>query len=1477
MNPPPDALVPCLGWTLVHFLWQGICIAAWLKVCLWLLRRSSANQRYLAGCVALAAMAIAPIITFNHFTQQQAALAPVTPLTMPLTNPGAREISAIPSEPESIVSIRHEPHSKIAGRRFYGALPWLVTAWAAGVTALSVRLLVGWWHVERLKGRATASLGGYWYERLAELASRLRMSRTIYLVQSTLVEVPTVIGWLRPMILLPAGCVLGLNPAQLEAVLAHELAHIRRHDFFVNLLQNALETLLFYHPAVWWVSRCVRQERENCCDDLALSVCEDRMTYARALAMLEELRPGPAQFALAASGAPLLERIRRLAGRPDKEVGRSGWLAVAIFTTTIAVVVTLSFRENRAVAREQNQPANSTTNASNPILAEWRTATLLSEAERLFDAGDLDGAESKFKQVPADDPKAPRAAVFLEKIKQAREAKSFYSLDRIATQVNGKTQTLVRTDTNESVLQTGRVNIDKAGQNILSKLAGIRIDKVEYENWPLEDVLNDLKERSGSLDPDRTGINFLINRGLEPPRGEGTEVVDISREITVTIKPALSNICLADVLDVITNVANKPTDVPGILRYSIGDFAVIFSLSTNESAQTLMADPTVAERDFIEATREELIGPNSPSRSGASPSPGLAALLATTSDEYNRVLEYGRSLGERRAIQARLAWLRAGIDPSRVNVLSTNPVNPGKKESVTIGNSVITADRIELNTNAGTITATGSARIVTSQVTKTNPVIRAEFSPDGKRIVTAASDGAHRVWDVQTGKALGTISSNSAVSGLKTTASNEPTRIWDARTGKVVDFASVTGALTNDSKEGRLYAPEMKSSASPTNSISGSNAETNAAHYNSLKIDKDSQRIQEAALLKMLNEIQSTNVTLLRQSLPAGAPDPVLTQLLQDYIATEEKLVSQLNDPGPNHPDVQRTIMLRDQLNQKIGERISATINFMEAESTPPMATRIFHIDPNTFKEGLSSAASTSNRHGSESSSDQFVQVVATTNDAFLLCAHIESVLVTNGIDLDPANPLNAGKSFIFNDRKGTFFVHSTATEIDRVETIIQALNTSPPEIRIKAVGASTNDSKGGRLVAPEMTASDSPTNSIRASTLDTSATGTRTPMVTRVFRIDPNCFKEGLRSAASVLAREGKPSNSDASQLARVVTTTNDASLLRAVLVANGVDLNSANPLNAGKTLFYNERKGTVMVHSTAADLNRVASVLQTLNTSPPQIQIKAVFVEVDDVSNQFAGLSIFVKSGRFETSLTNQPVSDLERFFQNREYPITNSILMQYTGTMTRAQAAEFMHKLEQQNGVDILTTPVVITKSGRQEQIQVSDVQSIVTGVNPGGSGTNQFIVQSLPFGPTLDVIPRVSEDGRNIQMVVIPTVTEFIGYDNPGKFIANTNGTVRGGKDASLSAVLPLPHFRLRQLVANVSVEDGETIVLEGVAAESTTQLKDKIPVLGDIPGLGHLFRSSSTVKTRKNLLVFVTPRLVNPDGTPFHPGKATGEK
>src|SRR5438045_2418615 len=126
--------------------------------------------------------------------------------------------------------------------------------------------------------------------RAHRLAARLRVNRPVRLLQSALVHVPAVLGCVRPVILLPASALTGLTPLQLEALLAHELAHVRRYDYLVNLVQSVIETLLFYHPAVWWISARVRDEREHCCDDLAVAVCGDPHFYASALLSMERLR-----------------------------------------------------------------------------------------------------------------------------------------------------------------------------------------------------------------------------------------------------------------------------------------------------------------------------------------------------------------------------------------------------------------------------------------------------------------------------------------------------------------------------------------------------------------------------------------------------------------------------------------------------------------------------------------------------------------------------------------------------------------------------------------------------------------------------------------------------------------------------------------------------------------------------------------------------------------------------------------------------------------------------------------------------------------------------------------------------------------------------------------------------------------------------------------------------------------------------------
>jgi uncharacterized protein YjbI with pentapeptide repeats/beta-lactamase regulating signal transducer with metallopeptidase domain len=330
----PSVIQP-LGWSLVHFLWQGAVVALLLAGYLRLVRPRSAHARYLTACAALAVMAACPGLTLlgTHAARNWDDGA-----SLRRTGAQNAEWTQTQSSGSAGIGLRGEfaaDPTLSQGRQSNLAtavdplLPGLVVIWLAGVLFLSLRFLGGWIGVQRLGRRATRPIRGPLEDRMAALARRLGIRRPVRLLESARVSVPTVIGWLRAVILLPAGTLTGLTPMQLEALLAHELAHIRRCDYLVNLLQTAVETLLFYHPAVWWVSGTIRAEREHCCDDLAVDALGDRITYARALTALEALRSGPRSLALAGNGGDLMARIRRIVGpRCGRAEPIGAWLAV---------------------------------------------------------------------------------------------------------------------------------------------------------------------------------------------------------------------------------------------------------------------------------------------------------------------------------------------------------------------------------------------------------------------------------------------------------------------------------------------------------------------------------------------------------------------------------------------------------------------------------------------------------------------------------------------------------------------------------------------------------------------------------------------------------------------------------------------------------------------------------------------------------------------------------------------------------------------------------------------------------------------------------------------------------------------------------------------------------------------------------------------------------------------------------------------
>jgi uncharacterized protein (TIGR03435 family) len=217
-------------------------------------------------------------------------------------------------------------------------LAWVVVVWLIGAAALWVRLAGGWVVAARMRSMLVRRASQEWQQTLRKLAAQIGLSRPVRLLVSALVQVPTVVGWLRPVVLVPVGALGGLPDEYVEVLLLHELAHIRRHDYLVNMFQSVAEALLFYHPAVWWVSGQIRAGRELCCDDIAVSVAGDALTYARALAHLESYHPAHiSAAALAATGGSLADRIARLLGhsRPAVHTGMGpGVVTIAILLVT---------------------------------------------------------------------------------------------------------------------------------------------------------------------------------------------------------------------------------------------------------------------------------------------------------------------------------------------------------------------------------------------------------------------------------------------------------------------------------------------------------------------------------------------------------------------------------------------------------------------------------------------------------------------------------------------------------------------------------------------------------------------------------------------------------------------------------------------------------------------------------------------------------------------------------------------------------------------------------------------------------------------------------------------------------------------------------------------------------------------------------------------------------------------------------------
>ncbi len=359
----PETLIEATGWMLFHSLWQGAMLTIILVVVLHILKKYPAQVRYLLSFFTLVILMAWSGITFyrayNYAREKQE-------LKKTLISDPARVIEAMHGKIQQTAINKSTSPSQAQIRvvRFRGFMqrnfPIVFMLWLTGVFFFLFRMVGGFLYLRNLRGRQTLPLEDHWTRKIEKIKNRLGISRSIKALRSTVVKVPMVLGYIKPILLLPASFFTGLSGPELEAVITHELAHIMRHDYILNIIQSVIETLFFFHPAVWMISKTIRDEREHCCDDLAIEITGDRVAYVKALASSQELvKHEEYQYALTFSSgkSSLLKRIIRIKNHKImKNKVPEGFIAASlIFISIILVSFTV---DNRNLKNEYFYPSH---------------------------------------------------------------------------------------------------------------------------------------------------------------------------------------------------------------------------------------------------------------------------------------------------------------------------------------------------------------------------------------------------------------------------------------------------------------------------------------------------------------------------------------------------------------------------------------------------------------------------------------------------------------------------------------------------------------------------------------------------------------------------------------------------------------------------------------------------------------------------------------------------------------------------------------------------------------------------------------------------------------------------------------------------------------------------------------------------------------------------------------------------------------
>jgi bla regulator protein blaR1 len=333
---PSEAFMQALAWTFIHSLWQGMLLSIAAVGIIFLTKKASASLRYNLLTVALLLFVLSIIVSFSSQLAKAKETVQVTQIIP------AKEITIA----EQAIVITNKNNELSITTKFTSFVTananWIILIWFLIIGFQFIRLAVGLYNVQQIKKTQVFSVGDYWNNRIMELSKQLHISTAVRLLQSGIAKIPVAIGFLNPVILFPVAMLASLPANEIEAILMHELAHIKRKDFLVNLLQSIVEIIFFFNPAVLWVSGLIKIERENCCDDIAVDYTGSKQNYIKALLSFQEYNlPAEPLLATAFAGEKnhLLDRVKRIIYNNNKTLNNmeKKFLAAGIIITSVCV------------------------------------------------------------------------------------------------------------------------------------------------------------------------------------------------------------------------------------------------------------------------------------------------------------------------------------------------------------------------------------------------------------------------------------------------------------------------------------------------------------------------------------------------------------------------------------------------------------------------------------------------------------------------------------------------------------------------------------------------------------------------------------------------------------------------------------------------------------------------------------------------------------------------------------------------------------------------------------------------------------------------------------------------------------------------------------------------------------------------------------------------------------------------------------